>query len=126
MSFGTQAECWGINSIIDQHKNIIPRLNLEVQVSSQKVNAVIYSVERDIFVDDLLGGEETREDVDKQVRGTIKILGWGGFGLKFVINNGIKPILRMCEWTTGETEVPIVHSDGNLALKICLQRSMNC
>ena len=77
---------------------------------------MISSVERDRFVDDLLGGEETREDVDKQVRGTIKVLGREDLSLIFVVNNGVNPILRMYEWTTGDTEVPLVHSDGKLNL----------
>ena len=42
-------------------------------------------------MDDLLGGEETREDVDKQVCGTTKILDRGGFSLKMFVNSGVKP-----------------------------------
>ena len=44
MNSGAQAECGRINSIIAQHESIIPILNQEVQVSSQRVNAVISSV----------------------------------------------------------------------------------
>ena len=46
---------------------------------------------KDEFVDDLLGGEETRGDVDKQVSGITRMLSRGGFKLKFVVNSGVKP-----------------------------------
>ena len=45
LSSGAQAECRRINSIIIQHESIIPILSQEVQVSSQRVNSVISSVE---------------------------------------------------------------------------------
>ena len=51
----------------------------------------IETLERDRFVDDLLGGEETREDVDKQVNGITRMLRRGGFTLKFIVNSGAKP-----------------------------------
>ena len=51
----------------------------------------VETLEKNRFVDDLLGGEKTRDGVDKQVCGTTKILGRGGFSLKFVINCGVKP-----------------------------------
>ena len=51
----------------------------------------VETLEKDRFVDDLLGGEETREGVDNQFLGTTNILGRGGFSLKFVVNSGIKP-----------------------------------
>ena len=46
---------------------------------------------KDEFVDDLLGGEETRGDVDKQVSGITRMLSRGGFKLKVVVNSGVKP-----------------------------------
>ena len=42
-------------------------------------------------MDDLLRVDETREGVDKQVRGTTTILGRGGFSLKFIVHSGVKP-----------------------------------
>ena len=51
----------------------------------------LISMAKDRFVDDLLGGSETREDVDKQIQGTTNILGRGGFSLKFSVHSGMKP-----------------------------------
>ena len=34
--------------------------------------------------------------------------------LRLFVYNRVMTILRMCEWTTGETEVPIFHIDGKL------------
>ena len=31
-------------------------------------------------------------------------------------------ILRMCEWTTGKTEVPLYHIDGKLNLADCITK----
>ena len=42
-------------------------------------------------MDDLLRVDETREGVDKQVRGTTTILGRGGFSLKFIVHSRAKP-----------------------------------
>ena len=39
---------------------------------------------------DLLGGDETREGVEKQVQGTTNIFGKGGFSLKFIVHCGAK------------------------------------
>ena len=39
----------------------------------------------------LLGGEESREGVDKQVGGIVRMLSRGGFNLKFIVNSGKKP-----------------------------------
>ena len=47
----------------------------------------VETLEKDRFVDDLLGGNETREGVKLQVDGTTTILGRGGFSLKFIINS---------------------------------------
>ena len=51
----------------------------------------VQTLEKEVFVDDLLGGEETRDGVGKQVQGTKIILGKGGFSLKFVVYRGAKP-----------------------------------
>ena len=51
----------------------------------------VKTLENDRFVDDLLGGNETREGVDKEIRGTTNILGRGGFSLKFIVHSGVKP-----------------------------------
>ena len=47
----------------------------------------VETLEKDRFVDNLLGGNETREGVKLQVDGTTTILGRGGFTLKFIINS---------------------------------------
>ena len=52
---------------------------------------VVETLETDKFVDDLLGGSETREGVDKQICGTTNILGRGRFCLKFIVHSGAKP-----------------------------------
>ena len=54
----------------------------------------VETLEKGRFVDDLLGGDETREGVDKQVRGTSNILGRGGFSLKFIVHSGVKPCVK--------------------------------
>ena len=51
----------------------------------------VETLEKDRFVDDLLGGDETREGVEKQVQGTTNIFGKGGFSLKFIVHCGAKP-----------------------------------
>ena len=45
MSLGAQGECRRINAKVIQHESIIPRLKHEVEVSLQRVSAVISSVE---------------------------------------------------------------------------------
>ena len=50
----------------------------------------VETLEKDIFVDDLLGGDETREGVNIQVYGTTNICSRGRFSLKFVIHSGVK------------------------------------
>ena len=57
-------------------------------------------MEKDRFVDDLLGGTETREGVKLQVDRTTFILGRGGFSLKIIVNSGIKP----CEKASSDGE----------------------
>ena len=51
----------------------------------------VETLEKDRFLDDLLGRDEMREGVDKQIWGTTKILGKGGFSLKFIVHSGVKP-----------------------------------
>ena len=48
LSLGAQAESGGMDALVTQHESIIPRLNHEVEISSQRVNTVIYSVEKKI------------------------------------------------------------------------------
>ena len=36
--------------------------------------------------------------------------------LRLFVYNRVMTILRMCEWTTGKTEVPLYHIDGKLNL----------
>ena len=58
------------------------------------------ALEKDRFVDDLLGGNETREGMNLQVNGATAILGRGGFNLKFVVHSGVKP----CEKASSDGE----------------------
>ena len=57
-------------------------------------------MEKDRFVDDPLGGNETRKGVNLQVDRTTTILGRAGFSLKFVVHSGIKP----CEKASSDGE----------------------
>ena len=36
--------------------------------------------------------------------------------LRLFVYNRVMTILRMCEWTTGKTEVPLYHIDGKINL----------
>ena len=36
--------------------------------------------------------------------------------LRLFVYNRVMTILRMCEWTTGKTEVPLFHIDGRINL----------
>ena len=47
--------------------------------------STVETLEKDRFVDDLLGGYGTKEGVSAQVNGTTTILGRGGFSLKFTV-----------------------------------------
>ena len=62
-----------------------------VGLAEEEDREAVETLEKDWFVDDLLGGEETREGVDKQVGGIVRMLSRGGFNLKFVVNSGVKP-----------------------------------
>ena len=64
-------------------------------VGTEDLNAV-ETLEKDRIVDDLLGGDETREGVNMQVNGTTTILG----SLKFVVHSGVKP----CEKASSDGE----------------------
>ena len=54
-------------------------------------SSTIVTLEKNRFVDDLLGGDETKEEVNLQINGTTSILDRGGFSLKFIVNSVIKP-----------------------------------
>ena len=45
LNLGVQAEHRKINALVAQHKSIIPRLSHEVEISAQRVNTVMSSVE---------------------------------------------------------------------------------
>ena len=79
---------YGISSKGGQAKAAIVKL---IGLVEDEEKDAVETLEKDRFVDDLLGGEETRENVDKQVSGTTITLGRGGFSLKFVLNSGVKP-----------------------------------
>ena len=51
----------------------------------------VETLEKDRFVDDLLGVSEPGDGVDKQICGTTNILGRGGFSLKLIVHSGVKP-----------------------------------
>ena len=60
----------------------------------------VETLEKDRFVDDLLGGAEIREGVNAQVKGTTIILGRGGLSLKFFVSSRNKP----CEKASSDGE----------------------
>ena len=63
-------------------------------------SSTIVTLEKNRFVDDLLGGDETKEEVNLQINGTTSILDRGGFSLKFIVHSGIKP----CEKASSDGE----------------------
>ena len=65
----------------------------------EDLNAV-ETLEKDRFLDDLLGGDETREGINIEVSGTSNIFGRGGLSLKFVVHSGVKP----CEKASSDGE----------------------
>ena len=71
-----------------------------VDLAEEEDREAVETLKKDRFVDDLLGGEETREGVNKQVDGIVRMLGRGGFNLKFVVNSGVKP----CEKASSDGE----------------------
>ena len=71
-----------------------------VDLAEEEARDAVETLEKDRFIDDLLGGEETREGVDKQVNGITRMLSRGGFNLKFVVNSGVKP----CEKASSDGE----------------------
>ena len=44
LNLGIQVEHRRIDDLVTQHENMIPRLNHEVEISSQRVNTVLSSV----------------------------------------------------------------------------------
>ena len=71
-----------------------------IGMAGKEDSCAVVTLEKDRFVNDLLGGNETREGVNLQVNGTTSILGRGCFSLKFVVRSGIKP----CEKTSSNGE----------------------
>ena len=63
---------YGISSTGGQDGAAISKLTTRADPSNQDA---IQTLEKDQFVDDLLGEEETRDRVKKQVQGTKNILG---------------------------------------------------
>ena len=88
---------YGISSTGGQAGAAILKL---VDFAEEEDREAVETLEKDRFVDDLLGGEETREGVNKQVDGIVRMLGRGGFNLKFVVNSGVKP----CEKASSDGE----------------------
>ena len=93
----TQA-CYGISSTSGQAGAAIIKL---ISMAGTEDLSAVETLEKDRFVDDLLGGNETREGVKLQVDGTTSILGRGGFSMKFIVNRGVKPCEKASSY--GET-----------------------
>ena len=79
---------YGISSTGGQAEAAIIKL---IGMAGTEDLSAVQTLETDRFVDDLLGGNETRQEVNLQVDRTTTILGGGGFSLKFVVHSGIKP-----------------------------------
>ena len=69
---------YGISSTGDQAGAAIIKL---IDMAKSTDIKAVETLEKDRFVDDLLGGNETIEGVKLQVKGTTTILGRGGFSL---------------------------------------------
>ena len=79
---------YGISSTEGQAGAAIVKL---VDLAKDEDRDAVETLEKDRFIDDLIGGEETKEGVDKQVNGITRMLSRVGFNLKVVVNSGIKP-----------------------------------
>ena len=79
---------YGISSTGGQTGAVIIKL---IGMAGLKDQDAVEPLKKDGLVDDLLGGNETREGVNKQIRGTTNILGRGGFSPKFIVQSGVKP-----------------------------------
>ena len=79
---------YGISSTGGQARAAIIKLISMAELEDQ---AAVETLEKDRFKEDLLGGEETIEGVDKPIYGTTNILGRGGFSLKFIVYSRVKP-----------------------------------
>ena len=66
---------YGISSTGGQAGAAIIKL---INMAEEKDKGAVETLEKDRFVDDLLGGDETRDGVNLQVDGTTAILGKGG------------------------------------------------
>ena len=98
---GIEPEVWvmtrawyGISSTGGQAGAAILKL---VDFAKEEDMEAVETLEKDRFVDDLLGGEETREGVNKQVDGIVRMLSREGFNLKFVVNSGVNPARRLAQ-----------------------------
>ena len=88
---------YGISSTGGQAGAAILKL---VDFAREEDTEAVETLENDRFVDDLLGGEETIEGINKQVDGIVRMLSRGGFNLKFVVNSSVKP----CEKASSDGE----------------------
>ena len=70
---------YGISSTGGQAGAAIIKL---IGMAGRENQDAVETMEKEIFVDDLLERDETRGAVDKQILGTTNILGRGGFSLK--------------------------------------------
>ena len=71
-----------------------------INLASSEEQEAVQTLEKDRFVDDLLGGAETKDGVKKQVFGTTSVLEKGGFSLNFIYHSGVKP----CDKASSEGE----------------------
>ena len=78
---------YGISSTGGQTGEAIIKL---IGMARKEDSSAVETLEKDRFVDDLLGGNKTKEGVNLQVNGTTSILGRGGFSLKSLESNPCK------------------------------------
>ena len=99
---------YGISSTGGQARAAIIKL---ISMAGTEDLSAVETLEKDRFVDDLFGGNETREGVKLQVDGTTTIiLDREGFSLRFVINSGVKP----CEKASSKGETVKILTEPDL------------
>ena len=77
---------YGKSSIGGQAGAAIVKL---ITLAGPEDQEAVQTLEKDWFVDDLLRGDETEEEVERQVHGTTNSLGKGGFRDKQNLNQVI-------------------------------------
>ena len=59
LNLGIQADQWRIDALVTQHKNIIPRLNHEVEIASPRVNTVLSLYINIVYTTQLFSGSDS-------------------------------------------------------------------